>query len=66
LSNVSQGTKERPLINRTFLVMALAGGLTAAIMDPLDKDLMDAALTAELVLNKHIYCDSFLDAHRKK
>jgi len=66
LSNASQGTKERPLINRIFLVMAIANGLTAAIMDPLDKDLMDAALTAELILNKHIYCDSFLDAHRKK
>ncbi len=66
LSNASQGTKERPLINRIFLVMALANGLTGAIMDPLDKDLMDAAITAELVLNKNIYCDSFLNAHRKK
>lgn len=66
LSNASQGTKERPLINRTFLVMAVAGGLTAAIMDPLDKDLMDAAITAELVLNKNIYCDSFLQAYKKR
>ena len=66
LSNVSQGTKRRPLINRIYLVMAIANGLSAAIMDPLDKDLMDAAITAELVLNKNIYCDSFLDAYRKK
>lgn len=66
LSNVSQGTKTRSLINRTFLVMAVANGLTAAILDPLDKDLMDAMITAELVLNKNIYCDSFLDAYRKK
>lgn len=66
LSNVSQGTKFRPLINRTFLAMAIASGLTSAILDPLDKDLMDALITAELVLNKQIYCDSFLDAYRKK
>lgn len=66
LSNASQGTKERPLINRIYLVMAIAGGLSAAILDPLDKDLMNAAITAELILNKHIYCDSFLDAHKKK
>lgn len=66
LSNVSQGTKERPLINRIYLVMAIANGLTAAILDPLDKDLMDAVITAELILNKSIYCDSFLEAHRKK
>lgn len=66
LSNVSQGTKVRSLINRTFLTMAIANGLTSAILDPLDRDLMDALITAELVLNRNIYCDSFLDAYRKK
>jgi len=66
LSNVSQGTEKRSLINRTFLVMAVACGLEAAIADPLDKELMDAVITAELLLNKHIYCASFLDAYRKK
>jgi 5-methyltetrahydrofolate corrinoid/iron sulfur protein methyltransferase len=66
LSNVSQGTCVRSLVNRTFLTMAIAFGLDAAILDPLDKDLLDAAITAELVLNKQIYCDSYLDAYRKK
>ena len=66
LSNVSQGTEKRSLINRTFLVMAVACGLDAAIADPLDKELMDAVITADLLLNKHIYCASFLDAYRKK
>lgn len=66
LSNVSQGTKVRSLVNRTFLVMAVANGLSAAILDPLDKELMDALISAELILNKHIYCDSFLDAYRKR
>lgn len=66
LSNVSQGTIQRSLINRTFLVMAISSGLSAAILDPLDKDLMDAMITAELLLNKNIYCDSFLTAYRRK
>jgi len=66
LSNVSQGTCVRSLVNRTFLTMALAYGLDAAILDPLDKELMDAAITAELILNRHIYCDSYLEAYRKK
>ena len=66
LSNVSQGTKFRSLINRTFLVMAVANGLTSAILDPLDKELVDAMITAELILNKNIYCDSFLDAYRRR
>ncbi len=66
LSNVSQGTDDRSLVNRVFLVMAITNGLSAAIVDPMDKALMDAAVTAELLLNKHIYCDSYLDAYRKK
>lgn len=66
LSNVSQGTKNRELINRTYLVMAQACALDAAIVDPLDSDLMDAMISADLLLNKNIYCDAFLKAYRKK
>jgi len=66
LSNVSQGTDTRALINRTFLTMAQGYGLDAAILDPLDKELMDAAITADLILNKNIYCNSYLTAYRKK
>lgn len=67
LSNLSQSVhKARSLINRTFLTMAIASGLTSVILDPLDKKLMDALITAELLMNKNIYCDSFLDAYRKK
>lgn len=66
LSNVSQGTCERKLVNRIFLTMAIPFGLDAAILDPTDSDLMNASITTEVILNKHIYCDSFLDAYRKK
>ncbi|MCX7926827.1 MAG: dihydropteroate synthase [Candidatus Omnitrophica bacterium] len=66
LSNISQGTFVRSLINRTFLVMAQSYGLDAAILDPTDHELMNALITAELILNKQIYCDSFLDAYLKK
>ena len=62
----TQRTKKRSLINRTYLVMAIGSGLSAAIVDPLDNELMDGVITAELLLNKNIYCDSYLDAHRKK
>jgi 5-methyltetrahydrofolate corrinoid/iron sulfur protein methyltransferase len=66
LSNVSQGTCVRSLVNRTFITMALAQGLDGAILDPQDSELMDALITAELILNKQIYCDKYLDAYRKK
>ncbi len=68
LSNVSQGapSDSKALINRTFLAMAVAAGLDAAIMDANDKDLVDAAITAELLMEKQLYCDSYIDAYRKK
>jgi 5-methyltetrahydrofolate corrinoid/iron sulfur protein methyltransferase len=66
LSNVSQGAHAHSLINRTFLTMAVACGLDSAILNPKDNKLMDALITAELILNKNIYCDSFLEAYRKK
>ena len=66
LSNVSQNCNHRPLINRTYLVMAMTAALDAAIVDPLDKDLMDAIITTELLQEKAIYCDAFLDAQRMR
>jgi 5-methyltetrahydrofolate corrinoid/iron sulfur protein methyltransferase len=43
LSNVSNAVPApmRPLINRTYLVMLMAVGVDAVILDPLDRDLMD-------------------------
>lgn len=61
LSNVSQRCTNRPLINRTMLVMLMASGLDAAIADANDDALMDAAATARVLMNKEIYCDSYVD-----
>lgn len=65
LSNVSQGMLDRSLVNRTFLIMAQEAGLDAAIVDPLDDKLMDGMITAELILDKQIYCKAYLEAYRK-
>jgi 5-methyltetrahydrofolate corrinoid/iron sulfur protein methyltransferase len=66
LSNISNGAPKnmRSLINRTYLVMCVAAGLDGAIMDPHDTELVDAMITAELLMNKQIYSDSFLKAYR--
>jgi 5-methyltetrahydrofolate corrinoid/iron sulfur protein methyltransferase len=65
LSNSSQGAKGRRLINRTFLTMAMACGLDAAIADVLDPDLLEAVAAAEVVLERHPYSDHFLQAVKK-
>ena len=60
LSNVSQGATERSLINSVFLAMAVSHGLDSAIVDVLDENLMNVLATAEMLMNKQIYSDSFL------
>ncbi len=62
LSNISSGTVHKKLINRTFLVMAICMGMTAAIADVGDTDLVNAVLTAELIMNRQIYADSYIQA----
>lgn len=64
LSNVSQKCLQRSLINRTYLVMAIAAGLDSAIMDAADQDLVEAAITAEILLDKHLYSDDYIKAWR--
>jgi len=66
LSNLSQNCANRSLINRVYLAMARAAGLDAAILDPLDSELMDVTITSDLLCGKTIYCDSFLEAARSK
>ena len=64
LSNVSQRCTHRSLINRTYLAMAVAHGLDSAILNPMDQELMDTAITAGLLQGRTIYCDSYLEAAR--
>ena len=60
LSNISTSTTNKGLINRTFLVMAINNGMSAAICDVLDTDLVNAARTADLMMNQEIYADSYV------
>ena len=60
LSNISNGTKNKSLINRIFLAMAINCGMDSAICDVMDRKLVNAAKTAELVMNREIYADAYL------
>ena len=66
LSNISQGTKNRELLNRTFAVMAMACGLDSAIADACDEELVAAVATARVILNMDIYCDSYVNVFRNQ
>jgi len=60
LSNISSGTTQKKLISRIFLAMAIGSGMDAAICDVMDTELVNAALTAELVMDREIYADSYV------
>lgn len=52
LSNISFGLPERINVNVAFLTMAIANGLTMAICNPGQAQLMNAALSSDLLLAK--------------
>ena len=65
LSNISFGMPARGLINRAFLTFALESGLDSAIMDPLNRELHEALLAAEVVLGRDRYCLNYTNAYRE-
>ena len=51
VSNVSFGLPNRPLINKTFLTMAMTMGLDVAIINPMNKDMIEAIDSFRVLAN---------------
>jgi 5-methyltetrahydrofolate corrinoid/iron sulfur protein methyltransferase len=62
LSNISHETKYPRLIERTFLAMLIGAGLSSAIINTEDRDLVDTIKTCDVLLNKDIYAADYLKA----
>ena len=65
LSNVSHGLPERARLNAAFLHMAIAAGLDAALVDPLNAGLVAAVKTADVLVGKDRHCRKFIRTFRK-
>ncbi len=65
LSNVSFGLPDRRHLNRTFLAMAAGAGLAAAIVDPLEPDLMATVRAAACLTGEDEYCMNYITAKRE-
>lgn len=63
LSNVSYGLPERRHLNRAYVVMSVAAGLDAVIMDPLDKGMHAMIYAAEALVNRDRFCLNYIRAH---
>ena len=66
LSNISFGLPGRTLLNAAFLQMAICAGLDAAIMDPLNEDMMQAARTGDALMGKDRHFRKYSHALRKQ
>lgn len=66
LSNISYGLPARKFINRSFLVAAMTSGLDAAIMNPLDKEMMCLMYGTRALLGQDEYCIDYLDYYRSE
>jgi len=62
-SNVSFGLPNRPLINKTFMAMALSAGLDLPIMNPLDRDLMATVDAYEVLSGKDMDSARYIKRH---
>lgn len=65
LSNISYGLPERRLINQSFIILAMASDLDAAILDSTDKDSMALIKATDLLLGKDEFCRQYLKAFRE-
>lgn len=65
LSNISFGLPDRGLINSTFLAMAMAKGLDAAIIDPTEKHIASSLAASNALLGSDEYCGEYIKAFRE-
>jgi 5-methyltetrahydrofolate--homocysteine methyltransferase len=64
-SNVSFGLPNRHGINATFLPMAIASGMTSAIMNPVRPQEMEAIRAANLLMNNDPHGTAWIRANRE-
>jgi cobalamin-dependent methionine synthase I len=65
LSNISYALPERRIVNRAFLSLAMRAGLSAALLDPLDKGIMGNLKATAALLGRDDYCMDYIRAFRE-
>jgi len=63
-SNVSFGLPNRPPLNATFLAMAIGAGLTSAITNPLEAEIKQAIMAADVMMGHDENCAAWIAASR--
>ncbi|MBI5562803.1 MAG: homocysteine S-methyltransferase family protein [Deltaproteobacteria bacterium] len=64
VSNISFGLPGREVINAAFLTMAIEAGLDAAIINPMNKTMMDAYHASCVLMNKDVRAERYIKRHQ--
>jgi 5-methyltetrahydrofolate--homocysteine methyltransferase len=64
VSNISFGLPARPLISSTFFSMAMAAGLTAAIVNPKEAPMLAAWRSAMVLLGRDPNAGAYIEAYK--
>ncbi len=64
-SNISFGLPDRAPLNSTFLAMAIAAGLTSAITNPIEPEIRQAVMAADVMMGNDENCMQWIRAHRQ-
>ncbi len=65
ISNISFNLPARALINQTFATLAVAAGMDAGILDPMNRDMRGAIYAAEACMGLDDYCMEYISAFRE-
>lgn len=63
-SNVSFGLPNRHAVTGSFLAMAIAHGMTSAIMNPMHGEVRQAVMAADVLANQDLNCTAWIAANR--
>lgn len=66
VSNVSFGLPNRPLLNRTFLTLAMEAGLDLPIINPLDTELMGTIDAFHVLFYKDVDSQNYIKSQSKE
>lgn len=63
LSNISNGAPKelRPILNRVYTSLLMYEGLDSAIIDPLEREMIDVIKTTDILMGKTLYAHSYLE-----
>lgn len=64
VSNVSFGLPNRPLLNRTFLAMAMTCGLNMPILNPLDGEMMGAVKAYAVLSGEDENSENYIETYK--